>query len=280
MGEMSAAADDATERDDSGRAEIGADVGARVEAGVEAGVEAAVEAEPASAAAVFGDRLQVARDYVRLLAVEGVLRGLVGPREAGRLWTRHVLNCAVLGELIPRGARVVDVGSGAGLPGVVLAIVRTDCDVILVEPLERRVRFLEEAIRRLGLSNCAVVRSRAQDAPVQARGADVVVSRAVAPLGKLAGWCAVLARPGGTILALKGATADEELRRDRAEVAAAGLRDAAVERVEGPAGPAFVVRATRHSRREGHTSRHTSGPGSGSARTLGRRGGRRRPPSS
>lgn len=206
-----------------------------------------VESEPVAAAAVFGQRIETARAYVRLLADDGVLRGLIGPRETGRLWTRHVLNCASLTGLLPRDGRVVDVGSGAGLPGVVVAIARPDCQVVLLEPLERRVRFLVEVVDRLALPNCRVVRGRAQEAPPDVRGADVVVSRAVAPLGRLAGWCAGLARPGGTFLALKGSSADAELRRDEAEVIAAGLRDPSVVRLDGPVGTTFVVRATRGS---------------------------------
>lgn len=224
-----------------------------------------LEPEPAAAAVVFGDRLPLARAYVRMLGTDGVVRGLIGPRETDRLWSRHVLNCAAPAELIPVGARVVDVGSGAGLPGVVLAIARPDCQLVLLEPLERRVRFLSEVIAQLALTNCRTVRARAQDAPAVARGADVVVSRAVAPLGRLAGWCAGLARAGGLVLALKGSSAQEELRRDAADVAAAGLRNASVVALDGAAGPAQVVRAER-------------GPGNDEARRLssGRRSSGRR----
>ncbi|WP_420122842.1 16S rRNA (guanine(527)-N(7))-methyltransferase RsmG [Nakamurella sp.] len=223
---------------------------------------AALEPEPAAASVVFGERLSLARQYAALLAGDGVLRGLIGPREADRLWTRHVLNCAAPAELIPSGALVVDVGSGAGLPGVVLAIARPDCRVVLLEPLERRTRFLQEAVEQLGLDNCRVVRARAQDAPDEARGADVVVSRAVAPLGRLAGWCAGLARTGGLVLALKGSSARAELDRDAGDVAAAGLRSAEVVELDGPAGPAQVVRAVRgpdRGRRSGGPRRGSSG---------------------
>jgi 16S rRNA (guanine527-N7)-methyltransferase len=227
------------------------------------GSEPELEPEPPAAVEIFGDRLSLARTYARLLATDGVVRGVIGPRETGRLWTRHLLNCAAPSVLIPAGARVVDVGSGAGLPGVVLAIARPDCQVVLLEPLERRVRFLIEVVDLLGLTNCRVVRGRAQDAPADARGADVVVSRAVAPLGRLAGWCAVLARPGGLILALKGSTAQEELRRDAAEVAAAGLRRTTVVRLDGAAGPTHVVRAERGPDRG--TPRRSSGRRSASS---------------
>lgn len=227
---------------------------------------AELEPEPPAAAEVFADRLPLARCYVRMLATDGVVRGLIGPREANRLWTRHLLNCAAPAELIPAAARIVDVGSGAGLPGVVLAIVRPDCQVALLEPLERRVRFLAEVIDQLGLTNCRVVRGRAQDAPADARGADVVVSRAVAPLGRLAGWCAGLARPGGLVLALKGSTAQDEIVRDAGEVAAAGLRNPAVVVLDGAAGPAFVVRAERGPGKErARRSSGRRGPSAGGA---------------
>lgn len=236
-----------------------------------ADVVAALEPEPPAAAEVFGERLPLARVYVGMLGTDGVVRGLIGPRETGRLWTRHVLNCAAPAALIPPAARIVDVGSGAGLPGVVLAIARPDCRVVLLEPLERRVRFLSEVIDRLDLANCVVVRARAQDAPPAARDADVVLSRAVAPLGRLAGWCAGLARPGGVVLALKGSTAEEELARDAAEVAAAGLRDAEVVALDDAAGPAYVVRAERGPVR-GRARRSSAGRGSsvGRASSSGR----------
>lgn len=236
-----------------------------------------LEPEPPAASTVFGDRLPLARAYVALLAGDGVVRGLIGPREADRLWTRHVLNCAAPAELIPHDARVVDVGSGAGLPGIVLAIARPDCHLVLLEPLERRVRFLDETIGALGLGNCRVVRSRAQEAPAAARGADVVVSRAVAPLGRLAGWCAGLARPGAVVLALKGSSARDELERDAAQVAAAGLRGAEVVELNGPAGPAQVVRAVRDAdgsqRRPG--SRRGSSGRAARPRSAGRSGSAR-----
>ena len=235
------------------------------------------EPEPVAAAVVFGDRLPLARRYARMLGTDGVVRGLIGPRETDRLWSRHILNCAAPAELIPDGARVVDVGSGAGLPGLVLAVARPDCRVVLLEPLERRVRFLDEVLDRLALTNALVIRARAQDAPADARGADVVVSRAVAPLGRLAGWCAGLARPGGLVLALKGSSAHEELVRDAADVAAAGLRSAEVVVLDGAAGPAYVVRAERGREpvRRGPAARGSaagSAPGPSAGRGAGRRG--------
>jgi 16S rRNA (guanine527-N7)-methyltransferase len=169
---------------------------------------------PPEAAAVFGDRLELACRFADLLATEGTLRGLLGPREAPRLWARHLLNCAVVSDLIPPEARVVDVGTGAGLPGVALAIRRPDLRVDLVEPLERRVSFLNEAVHDLQLAETVrVVHGRAQEPSVVARvgGARWVSARAVAPLGRLVGWCLPLLQDGGRLLALKGSSAVAEL---------------------------------------------------------------------
>lgn len=160
-----------------------------------------------AAAAVFGGRLDLARRYVGHLATSGVERGLIGPREGPRLWQRHVLNCALLAPLVPAGAVVVDVGSGAGLPGIVVALARPDLRVVLVEPLLRRTTWLEEVVADLGI-DVEVVRARAQEC---GRDADAVLSRAVAPLDRLLGWCLPLVRPGGQVLALKGSSAADEL---------------------------------------------------------------------
>jgi len=147
--------------------------------------------------------------YADLLATDGVVRGLIGPREVTRLWSRHLANCAVLEELVPHGVVVADVGSGAGLPGLPLALVRPDLRVVLVEPLLRRATFLGEAVTALGLDDrVEVVRGRAEE---QALSVDVVTARAVAPLDKLAGWTLPLARVGGTLLALKGEGAADEV---------------------------------------------------------------------
>ena len=172
-------------------------------------------ADRSAAERLFGDRLPVAIAYARLLVTAGVTRGLIGPREAPRLWDRHLLNCAALGELVPSGARVVDVGTGAGLPGIVLAIARPDVSVVLVEPLARRTVFLEEAIAALGLDRASVVRARAEElVPVRGRPridrAEVVTARAVAPLDRLTAWCLPLVADGGRLLALKGESAAEE----------------------------------------------------------------------
>jgi 16S rRNA (guanine527-N7)-methyltransferase len=182
------------------------------------------EALTDAARTVFGDRLALAGRYAELLGTDGVVRGLIGPRETDRLWDRHLLNCAVLAELIPNAAYVVDVGSGAGLPGVVLAIARPDLTVALVEPLARRTAFLTEAIEELGLTGrVEVLRGRAEEfasgphAPLTA-SADVVTARAVAPIDRLAAWCLPLARVGGRLLALKGSSAAEEVAEHRTAV--------------------------------------------------------------
>ncbi|MEU4708962.1 16S rRNA (guanine(527)-N(7))-methyltransferase RsmG [Nocardia salmonicida] len=181
---------------------------------------------PAAAARVFGDRLDIARRYYAALATAGVERGLIGPREVPRLWERHILNCAVIGELIDEGASVVDIGSGAGLPGIPLAIARPDLRITLVEPLLRRTIFLSEFIEEAGL-DVTVVRGRAEQSGVlkEAGGADVVTSRAVAPLAKLAHWSLPLLRDHGRMLALKGTSAAEELERDGAELIRDGATD-------------------------------------------------------
>lgn len=174
---------------------------------------------------LFGDRFELARRYHDLLAVEATTRGLVGPREVTRLWPRHLLNSAVLTELLPEGARVVDVGSGAGLPGIVLAIRRPDLHVELVEPLQRRTEFLRYAVDRLGLADAVrVVPGRAEDRAVRATVGSVawVTARAVAPLDRLVRWCLPLLRPGGQLLAMKGATAAEELAEHERALGRAG----------------------------------------------------------
>lgn len=171
----------------------------------------------------FGERLPQARRYAEHLATTGVERGLIGPHEASIVWERHILNCAVIADLVPQHARVVDVGSGAGLPGIPLALARLDLEVVLVEPLARRVEWLREVVDDLGLT-MEIERGRAEDVSVRRRweGADVVTARAVAPLHRLAAWCLPLVRPGGMMLAVKGATAADEVRRDAAAVARLG----------------------------------------------------------
>ncbi|QKW40067.1 16S rRNA (guanine(527)-N(7))-methyltransferase RsmG [Actinomadura sp. NAK00032] len=163
---------------------------------------------------VFGDALPVAERYAAFLADAGVERGLIGPREVDRLWERHLINCAVVSEAVPADAHVVDIGSGAGLPGIVLAIVRPDLRITLLEPLLRRTTFLEECVQLLDLPNVEVRRARAEEV-VKEFAVDVVTARAVAPLERLAKWALPLLRPDGELLALKGERAQTEL--DEAE---------------------------------------------------------------
>lgn len=166
---------------------------------------------PEPARRVFSsDRLSVMEAYAASLATDGVIRGLIGPREAPRLWERHLLNCAVLGEVISEGAKVCDIGSGAGLPGVVLAIARPDLAMTLVEPLLRRSTYLTEVSEELGLSNVEVVRARAEELHGK-RIFDVVTSRAVAPLERLLGWSMPLVAPEGCMVAMKGSSISDEI---------------------------------------------------------------------
>ena len=164
---------------------------------------------------MFGDRLALARRFTALLADTGVSHGLIGPREVPRLWDRHVLNCAVIHPAIAAGQMVIDVGSGAGLPGLALAIARPDLDLHLVEPMLRRTSWLSMAVDELELTNVTVYRGRAEQF-WGVLSAPVVTARAVARLGELAGWCLPLVLPGGSMLALKGSRAAEELEADRA----------------------------------------------------------------
>ncbi|WP_374213160.1 16S rRNA (guanine(527)-N(7))-methyltransferase RsmG [Crossiella sp. SN42] len=180
-------------------------------------------AVPEVAARVFGDRLGLAVRFAEMLIEQGETRGLIGPREVERVWDRHMLNSAVVSDLLAPNASVVDVGSGAGLPGLPMAIARPDVSITLLEPMARRVAWLTEVVEELDL-DVTVVRGRAEEKAVreQLAGADVVTARAVAPLAKLAGWCLPLTRPEGQLLALKGSSAAEELARDEQAVAAVG----------------------------------------------------------
>jgi 16S rRNA (guanine527-N7)-methyltransferase len=223
---------------------------------------------PPTAREVFGDALPTAERYTEFLAGPGVERGLIGPREVERLWDRHVLNCAVLSELVPPSAEVIDVGSGAGLPGVVLAIMRPDLSVTLLEPLLRRTVFLQECVDLLGLPNVTVRRARAEEV-VGEYAADVVTARAVAPLERLAGWALPLLRLDGELLALKGERAAAELEEAQPVLEKFGVRAAEVLHVgRGKVDPpTTVVRAVA-----GITPRPPKGR-SGSGRGGRRRGG-------
>jgi 16S rRNA (guanine527-N7)-methyltransferase len=214
--------------------------------------EASTEPAPAVAREIFGSALPLAERYADLLAGPGIVRGLIGPREAGRLWERHLLNCAVIAELIPRPSSLVDIGSGAGLPGLVLAMLLPDVQITLVEPMARRVTFLEECIGDLGLANVAIVRARAEEVAGEFR-ADVVTARAVAPLDRLAGLALPLVRTGGIVLALKGERAAAEASAAAPVLRRLGVRDVEVLRVG--AGlvqpPATVVKLVAGRRRRG-----------------------------
>jgi 16S rRNA (guanine527-N7)-methyltransferase len=198
---------------------------------------------PATAAGVFGERLPLAVHYAELLAGSGVERGLLGPREVERLWDRHILNSAAVAELIEPGARIVDIGSGSGLPGIPIAIARPDLSVSLVEPMLRRTEFLAHTLEVLDLP-IAVLRGRAEERSVRdvVGGADVVVSRAVASLDKLSQWSLPLLRPGGRMLALKGERAAAEVEEHKAAMAALGAKTVRVVRCgEDYSDPAVTV---------------------------------------
>lgn len=201
---------------------------------------------PDSARGVFAARLPQAEAYAALLAEEATVRGLIGPREVPRIWERHLLNCAVVTDLVPEGASVVDVGSGAGLPGIVMAIRRPDLRVTLLEPLLRRTTFLELAVERLGLTSVQVRRGRAEELRDEAY--DVVTSRAVAPLDRLAGWCLPLVGPGGAMLAMKGSSAAEEIEQSATRWARLGVLPPVVHRVgEALLEPAVTVVEVRRT---------------------------------
>lgn len=188
---------------------------------------AAPPAAPPGAAGLFGARFDLAERFTSILADTGVTHGLIGPREVPRLWERHVLNCAVVVDAFPTDARLVDVGSGAGLPGVALAIARPDLDVHLVEPMLRRTTWLEGVVGDLGLENVTVHRGRAEEF-AGSLAAPFVTARAVARLDKLARWCVPLLEDGGTLVAMKGRSAAEELEEDRPALVRLGLESAVV----------------------------------------------------
>ena len=194
----------------------------------------------AEAIAEFGDSLAKARRFVELLATDGVTRGLIGPRETSRLWDRHLLNCALVADLVPERGELVDIGSGAGLPGIVLAMLRPGVQVVLLEPLLRRSVFLEECVTALDLPNATVLRARAEDKTASRIRADVATARAVAPLDRLVGWAAPLLRPGGQLLAIKGQSAAAELEAAEPVLSRLGVRSAEVLQ----AGHGRVVSAT------------------------------------
>lgn len=197
---------------------------------------------PEAAAAVFPtERLPLVERYAALLATDGVTRGLIGPREVSRLWDRHLINCALVAPLVPQDATVADLGSGAGLPGLVLALVRTDLRVTLIEPMARRVAFLEEVVDALGLDDVEVVRGRAEEWRRPERF-DVVTARALAPLPRLLRWSVPLIAEGGILLAMKGSSAQEEVDASAAELTRRGLRAEVVTSTVAGASSTTVVR--------------------------------------
>jgi 16S rRNA (guanine527-N7)-methyltransferase len=183
---------------------------------------------PSAATQVFGDRLSLAEQFTAILADSGVSHGLIGPREVPRLWERHVLNCAVIHPAISADQVVIDVGSGAGLPGIALAIARPDLELHLVEPMLRRTNWLTMAVDELGLTNVSVHRGRAEQFWGILR-APVVTARAVARLSELATWCLPLLLPGGSLLAIKGMSVAEEVETDRAAMRRLGAIDEVIE---------------------------------------------------
>jgi 16S rRNA (guanine527-N7)-methyltransferase len=224
------------------------------------------EAWPEAAAAVFGDRSELARRYADLLVTVGIPRGLLGPREAARIWTRHLLNGAALADAVPQGASVLDVGSGAGLPGIPLALARPDLEVILLESMARRVAFLDEVVQALDLP-ITVRRGRVED--VDGGLADVVVTRALAPLARLLTMVEPVIRRPGLLLALKGDGAEAEVALARPALSRLGAEHIAIVEVGPPSATSRAVRVEFAAR-----SRHNAG-GAGQRRSAGGAGQRR-----
>lgn len=218
-------------------------------------------APPPAARRVFGARLPLAEQFAELLARDAVVQGLIGPREISRLWDRHLLNSAVVTDLLPSGAHVVDVGSGAGLPGIAMAIRRPDLRVVLLEPMLRRTRFLTDVTQSLAISDTVrVVRGRAEEASVRdcLGPLEWVVARAVAALDRLGMWCLPLLAPGGRLLAMKGAGAAAEVTQHRQALRRHGADEIALRELGGDllAEPSRVVVVTR-----GVASRKVRGTG-------------------
>ena len=186
-----------------------------------------LEAEPAAAAVLFGDQIEGARSFTNELARRGEELGLIGPLELPRLWTRHILNSALLAPLLEASGRVADVGSGAGLPGLVLAIARPDVEFVLIEPMERRTDWLRAESDRLGLQNVTVLRGRAEDVADDVV-VDQVTARAVSALSKLIPLTVPLVRSGGQLILMKGARVDEEIEKARKVIVRKRLSDVEV----------------------------------------------------
>lgn len=231
---------------------------------------------PPEAVDVFGDTVPLARRYADLLATTGISHGLVGPREAPRLWERHLVNCALLESLVDEGSSVVDIGSGAGLPGIVLAIARPDLHLHLVEPLLRRTTWLQATVDDLGLPNVTVHRARAEQVSLMA---PVVTARAVASLDKLVAWSFPLLPEGGRLLALKGASAEQELAEAAQMLADIGVQRSTM-RVLGIGRVSEPIRVIEIERPQQWITPTTAGrgkSGKGGRKASGPRpGGRRR----
>jgi 16S rRNA (guanine527-N7)-methyltransferase len=202
-----------------------------------------IETEPAAAAQIFGERIELARSFAEALGRHGEERGLIGPLEPPRLWSRHILNSAVIAPLF--SGRVGDVGSGAGLPGLVLAIARPDVEWVLIEPMERRVAWLSEQVDQLGLGNVEVLRARAEDWK-RGPSLDAVTARAVSALRTLVPITAPLVRDGGELILLKGSAAANEIESAEKQLRRFKISNARVEVVgEGLLEePSRVIRAT------------------------------------
>lgn len=204
-----------------------------------------VEAPDARMRELFGAALPGAERFARMLAEQGELRGLIGPRELPRLWTRHLANSAAVVDFLPRRGAVADVGSGAGFPGVVIALLRPDLEVTLIEPMERRIDWLTDVVAELGLDNAVLRRARAQEVSDRF---DAVTARAVTGLPKLVRITAPLLRPGGRLLALKGARARDEVDEARRAIKGAGLEPAVIHDVVTPGGESTRVVEIRRRR--------------------------------
>lgn len=249
------------------------DDGRDPQAGVAPVAHAAPPATPPTAATVFGDRADLAERFTAILADTGVSHGLIGPREVPILWERHVLNCAVAQEAFPQGVAVADIGSGAGLPGLALAIARPDLELHLVEPLLRRTTWLSTTVDELGLDNVTVHRGRAEEL---AGTLEVpwATARAVARLDKLARWTFPLLTAGGTLVALKGSSAADELAADEAALHRLGMVSAQVRtygaQVLDPATTAVAL-TIGEARPRGRRAGAKAGKRSGSKGKPGRR---------
>lgn len=216
--------------------------------GDEAAPADAVEPVPPAAAAVFADSWPQVRGFADMLVAEGETRGLIGPRELPRLWTRHLLNSSAVSDFVPREVRFADVGSGAGFPGIVVALMRPDLDVHLIEPMERRTTWLNDVVQELSIPNVTVHRARAEELH-GAETYEVVSARAVAALRKLVPWVGPLIGSSGRLIALKGERAALEVEDARKLLRKYGLNDTTVYEavVPGTDEPTRIVEAIRRA---------------------------------